>query len=125
VPHVFGRTRSCGIARAARCHTQQYGPNVRRSRGPPSIRSRARACGPARSARCLPANAPYALPKTLLCVWISQTAAASRPKTTALHALHRTQWIHGVAARKAASRVFMRRVGLNFAAGKIQEAETA
>ena len=63
--------------------------------------------------------------KTLLYVWISQTAAASRPKTTALHALHCTQRLRGVAARKAASRVFMRRGGLNFGAGKIQEAETA
>ena len=68
--------------------------------------------------------APYAPAKTLLCAWISPTAAASRPKIIALRALPCTHWIHGVAARKAASSVFKRRVCLNFA-GKTQGAETA
>ena len=123
MPHVFGRTCTCGIGKCCLC-TQQTHRTSDTARG-----SHARAqlllihCG----SLCARVNAPCALrsAETLLCVWISQTAAASRPKTTALHALHRAEWIHGVAARKAASRVFKRRVGLNFVAGKTQGAETA
>ena len=63
--------------------------------------------------------------RTCGCAWISQTAAASRPKTTALHSLHGRAWICIVAVSKGASLVFKRRVSLNFSQEKKQEAETA